>query len=408
MEVIGPEPANASVRLRCGESLVIGSGRDVDLRVKDACVSQRHCALDATGQGLLLVDLSSKNGVYVGNVRVDSAKICGKPTTFMIGMTTITVRGVAAESNLRDRAPVDGLCGQSEPMLRLKREIRRVAKLRAPVLIVGESGAGKDIVARALHGLSERRGPYLPINMATVPETLADSELFGHSKGAFTGAAQARIGAFEQAHEGTLFLDEVGELAPCVQAKMLRVLEDGIIRPIGASDARKVDVRIVSATWASLQEMTSLGRFRFDLLQRLSVMVLEVPPLRDRRSDIPELVQHWLRHYRAEIGHKRLSEMAVERLHNYDWPGNVRELGGVVYRACVMSDNDVVEAVDIARAMTCQGARSVRALESPEDMLVQAGGNVSEAARRAGLPRTTFRTWLRRAKRETSKKLDNQ
>jgi DNA-binding NtrC family response regulator len=288
-------------------------------------------------------------------------------------------------------------------MLRLKREVRRLASLRAPVLILGESGTGKDVVARALHRWSNRVGSYVPLNVATIPETLADSELFGHRKGAFTGAVQSRIGAFERAHQGTLFLDEIGELAAQVQAKLLRILEDGMVRPVGAVEERRVDVRVVSATWTSLFDRSAAGQFRFDLLQRLSVVVLEVPPLRERRSDIPLLARHWLDRYRSEVGPRELTDRAIERLCTFDWPGNVRELGGAVYRACVVSEGELIDVAAIDQAMATRGARYDRRNRDPEEILLRAGGNVSEAARLAGLPRTSFRTWLSRSRRSDPK-----
>jgi DNA-binding NtrC family response regulator len=382
--------------------MVIGSSADADLRVDDACVSGRHCVLDASGQDLVLVDLASKNGVYVGSVRVASAKLAANPTRFTIGKTSIIVRSGYQASPTSEREPIDGLEGESEPMLRLKRDIRRFARLSAPVLIVGEMGVGKDVVAHALHRLSGRKGAYVPLNAATIPESLADSELFGHKKGAFTGALQGRVGAFEQADRGTLFLDEIGELTPAIQAKLLRILEDGVVRAVGGSDSHRVDVRVITATWASLAERSAAGKFRFDLLQRLSMMVVEVPALRERRSDIPILADYWLRKHSAELGVKSLSATAIERLSVYDWPGNVRELGGAIFRAGVETDGDCIDADAIGRAIGGQTRRCRRAERNPEELLVQAGGNVSEAARRAGLPRTTFRTWLRRTKGPTS------
>lgn len=383
-------------RLRPGQRIVIGSRAGSDLRVQDPCVSGRHCALDASGNDLMLVDLASRNGVYIGAVRVESAKLTANPTTFTIGKTRVVVRCGFDASASGDEEPIDGLIGRSDAMLRLKSEICRLARLRAPVLILGETGAGKDVVARALHRLSGRTGAYVPLNVATIPETLADSELFGHKKGAFTGALQTRIGAFEQANRGTLFLDEIGELAPAVQAKLLRILEDGIVRPVGACDERQVDVRVVSATWASLAERSAAGRFRFDLLQRLSLMMIEVPPLRERRSDIPILAEYWLRRHSADIGLKSLTASALERLRAYDWPGNVRELGATLFRAAVAVDGDIIDADAIGRTLASDKSGRGRMTRNPEELLAQAGGNVSEAARMAGLPRTTFRTRLRR------------
>jgi DNA-binding NtrC family response regulator len=404
---VGPDGPEQSIQLCHGQRIVIGTARHVDLRLRDACVSGRHCVLDANGAELLLVDLGSKNGVYVGNLRVQSAQLVAAPTAFTIGRTRISVHQCITIAESTAAEPDDGILGHSEPIARLKRDVRRVAKLRAPVLIIGETGVGKDVVARALHRLSGRTGHYVPINVATIPDTLADSELFGHRKGAFTGALQARVGAFEQAHAGTLFLDEVGELSTGVQAKMLRILEDGVVRPVGVTVGRAVDVRIVSATWASLGERSAAGAFRFDLLQRLSVITIDVPPLRSRRSDIAVLAEHWLQRHGPEVGYKQLTSCAIERLCAHDWPGNVRELGGTIYRACINTEGDVIDVDDVVRALSIQNKRK-QFERNPVEILALAGGNVSEAARRAGLPRTSFRTWLRRAGNVTSDPHDEQ
>lgn len=391
-----------SLRIAEGERVVIGSRGDSDLKLLDPCVSGRHCMLEASRGYLVLTDLGSLNGVFIGNVKVESAKLSERLATFVIGKSRVTVRGSSGELHPEEAEPDDGLYGMSEPILRLKREIRRLACLRAPVLILGESGVGKDVVARALHQLSHREGAYVPLNVATIPETLADSELFGHRKGAFTGALHARVGAFERAHQGTLFLDEIGELAPTIQVKLLRILEDGMVRPVGAAEERRVEVRVVSATWNRLFERSSAGQFRFDLLQRLSMVVLDVPPLRERRSDIPVLAQCWLKRYQAEVGERQLSHAAIERLCTHDWPGNVRELGGAIYRACVLADAELVDVDAVDRAMAARGVRYDRRGRDPQEILLRAGGNVSEAARLAGLPRTTFRTWLNRSRKGDS------
>ena len=402
LELLG-ETGKAHCRssLQSGERIVIGSRADCDLRVNDSCVSGRHCVLDATGTELMLVDLASRNGVYIGAVRIQSARLAADPATFTIGKTRVTVRCGEQSGCDSEHEPGDGLIGQAAPMLRLKLEIRRLARLRAPVLILGETGVGKDVVAREMHRLSGRPGAFVPLNVATIPEALAESELFGHKKGAFTGAVQARVGAFEQAHRGSLFLDEIGELAPTVQAKMLRILEDGVVRSVGASDERRIDVRVISATWASLAERSAAGKFRFDLLQRLSMTVIEVPPLRERRSDIALLAEHWLRRYSGEIGVKTISPAAIERLRACDWPGNVRELGATIFRAAVETDGDCIDEQAVERVTAGHKLQSQRIGRNPEDLLDQAKGNVSEAARMAGLPRTTFRTWLKRTKAHT-------
>jgi DNA-binding NtrC family response regulator len=391
--------------LERGASLVLGSGRDVDVHIEDACVSGRHCRLDASGGTLELIDLDSKNGVFLGNARVRRARLPFTSAVFTIGRTLVAVKtittDVAAHSD--GDCAVPGLVGRSAPIVRLSMEIRRLARLKAPVLIVGESGVGKDVVARALHELSGRRGAYVPLNVATIPESLADSELFGHRRGAFTGAVQQQTGAFEEAHSGTLFLDEIGELALSVQAKLLRVLEDGMVKPVGAVQARRVDVRIVSATCAPLNERCSTGEFRFDLLQRLSMVTLRVPPLRDRRSDIPLLARAWLDRFCDEVGFRLLSDEAIELLGEYEWPGNVRQLGAVLYRACVCSDHQVLDIPAIEHALADQVGTSSKRRNDPREFLRLAEGNISRAARLAGLPRTTYRTWLSRVSRADEK-----
>jgi DNA-binding NtrC family response regulator len=384
--------------LEGGASLVLGSGTEVDMHVDDACVSHQHCRLDASAGMLELVDLDSKNGVFLGNARVRRARLPFASAAFTIGKTLVTVKTTSAELAVHseNHASIPGLVGRSAPILRLSAEIRRLARLKAPVLILGESGVGKDVVARALHELSGRGGAYVPLNVATIPESLADSELFGHQRGAFTGAVQQRTGAFEEAHAGTLFLDEIGELAPSVQAKLLRVLEDGMIKSVGSAHSRKIDVRVVSATCAPLNERCSAGGFRFDLLQRLSMVTLQVPPLRDRRSDIPLLARAWLDRFRDELGSRHLGDDALVCLGQYEWPGNVRQLGAVIYRACVGTDQPVLDAIAIERALADQVGTSTKRRSDPREFLRLAEGNISRAARLAGLPRTTFRTWLSR------------
>jgi DNA-binding NtrC family response regulator len=236
----------------------------------------------------------------------------------------------------------------------------------------------------------------VPLNVGAIAETLADGELFGHRRGAFTGAVASRPGAFEQATRGTLFLDEVAELPPSVQVKLLRVVEDGLVRPVGGDQAIAVDVRVVSATWAPLEEWVEQGRFRGDLLQRLSTTVIHLPPLRRRKSDIPMLCQALLGRYLPELGPRRLTSAALAKLVEYPWPGNVRELGAVLYRAAVLSTGSVIDAGHVQ--LPARKARP-EAL-SPEDaleLLRRHRGVTSAAARSAGVPRSTFRSWLGKA-----------
>ena len=238
------------------------------------------------------------------------------------------------------------LIGESEAMVRLTDEIRRVAPIPSPVLIFGESGSGKELVARDLHALSRVADePFVALNSAALPENLIESELFGHEKGAFTGADRMRKGAFERAGKGTLFLDEIGELPAAAQAKLLRVLENRQITRVGGDRTIDVDARVIAATHRNLEADAQAGRFRRDLTYRLNVHVLRVPPLRDRRSDIPALVQHFLATICSRFGirTKRIDDDALRSLMAYDWRrNNVRELRNVVERMIIAADGDTL------------------------------------------------------------------
>jgi two-component system nitrogen regulation response regulator NtrX len=253
---------------------------------------------------------------------------------------------------LRRRLDADSpLIGSSPAMERLRATIAKLAPIPSPVLVVGESGSGKELVAAELHRLGRNpKGPFVAINSAALPEHLVESELFGHERGAFTGAATMRRGAFEAASGGTLFLDEVGELPLAAQAKLLRVLEQHEVTRVGGTRTIAVDVRVVAATNRDLDAETTVGRFRQDLLYRLNVHVLPVPPLRDRRSDIPELVAHLLATTSERFGlrPKRLSDGALRGLMAHDWRrNNVRELRNIVERLVIAADDEVIAPGDI-------------------------------------------------------------
>ena len=396
---IGSSDGTIRTMLRRGQRLVLGTARDADVRVHDPCVSSQHCLLEA-GESVSVVDLNSRNGLYVGNARVNSAQLDADNLAFVIGRTTVVVRAGENRNSIPTLEQIPGMIGNSEPMLRVTAAIRRHAKQRAPILLVGESGVGKDAAARAIHTLSARVGDYQPINVATISETLADSELFGHVKGAFTGATTNRNGAFVIAHKGTILLDEIGELPLPIQAKLLRIVEDGCVRPVGATKVQNVDVRIVSATWVPLMDRALQGRFRFDLLQRLSTVVIDIPPLRKRRSDIPALVAHWARLKEGELGTKLFTSAAMARLVAYDWPGNVRELAAVLYRSCIGADGVQVDWVHIDEGLRAGLSVPARPKSNPKELLCRCDGNVSKAARAAGLPRSTFRSRLEKVKGE--------
>jgi DNA-binding NtrC family response regulator len=251
-------------------------------------------------------------------------------------------------------APNRHLVGRAPVMLQLYKQIAQAAPATAPALLLGESGSGKDLVARALHEHGPRAGrPFLTLNCAAIPDALLESALFGHVAGAFPGATADRAGVLEQAQGGTVFLDEIGEISAAMQARLLGAVQDREVRRVGSQDAVRVDARVVTATNVDLEGAVAAGRFRQDLFFRLAVFLIRVPPLRDRRQDIPLLVEHFAKSAGARLGqYVTFSAPALARLRQYDWPGNVRELENVVERLVVSARAPVVEAADIALDVT--------------------------------------------------------
>jgi DNA-binding NtrC family response regulator len=391
-----------AVTLAMGQSLSIGAHVGCQLVIDDPTISARHASVHAGPSGVVVEDLGSKNGVYWAGARVQRAVLRGGHAEFLLGRTKVTLEPVAEHKVASESALLPGLIGSSPPMRRLAAEVQRVAGLDAPVLLLGESGTGKDVLARAIHALSGRRGRYVPLNAGALGEALADSELFGHCRGAFTGAVQARSGAFEQADRGTLFLDEVADLAPSIQVKLLRAVEDGEVRQLGGNAPIKVRTRLVAATWAPLEQRIETGEFRADLFHRISTFVIRVPPLRQRRSDIPELARALLGARREELGPRYLSAAALGRLETYAFPGNVRELFSIVYRAAALCDSREISAADIEAALPVRAPSAVKTTRfDARQLLMVHGGNVSAAARSARVARSTFRAWLRQQDGET-------
>jgi DNA-binding NtrC family response regulator len=317
-------------------------------------------------------------------------------------------RLLAADSELASRFEFYGMVGRSPVMQELFDMIRRLAPHARTSLVTGETGTGKELVARALHKLGPRRDRrFVAFNCSAVVETLFESELFGHTRGAFTGAVEAKPGLFELADGGTLFLDEVGELPLPVQAKLLRVLEYGEVQRVGASDGKRVDVRTIAATNRHLIDEVVAGRFRQDLYYRLNVVEISLPPLRDRREDIPYLTASFVKEFggRFEKPLQGVSPGAERLLHNAPWPGNVRELRNVLERACMLSDGRMLSERELLSALggvpravvTPVAAPETRAAEADaepeldrrtiEQVLQQVGGNRSAAARLLGISR---------------------
>jgi two-component system response regulator AtoC len=295
------------------------------------------------------------------------------------------------------------MVGRSRPMLAMFDQIRAVARSRSPVLVLGETGSGKELVARAVHRASERAaGLFVPINCAAIPADLLETELFGHVRGAFTGALAGRIGKFEMASGGTLFLDEIGDMPQALQAKLLRVLEDGVVERIGSNHRIRVDVRIVSATHRNLADEVARGRFRQDLLFRLDVLQVRVPPLRERQGDISTLATHFLEQFAAGTGRPPLvlDAESVELLEAHPWPGNVRELRNVCERLSVHRVEPTARAETVAHLLdlpeagiasggsesaTLSSAVARAEVEAIERALARCEGNKAKAARLLGI-----------------------
>jgi DNA-binding NtrC family response regulator len=298
--------------------------------------------------------------------------------------------------------PPPGLIGRTAGMLAVYKQIAHAANAAAPVLIIGDSGTGKELVARAIHAHGRRASrPFVPINCGALTESVLESELFGHTRGSFTGAIADTKGIFEQATGGTVFLDEIGETSAALQVKLLRVLQEGEVRPVGGNRQIKVDVRVVAATNVDLEREVTSQRFRQDLYYRLSVIVIRVPVLRDRREDIPLLIQTFLQNACARAGRRvELSPTAVSALTSYRWPGNVRELENTIERLVVFSRGSVIDVSDLPFKASGPDLHERLFADLPSldeierryllHVIEQVGGNRTRAAEVLGIDRRTL------------------
>jgi two-component system, NtrC family, response regulator GlrR len=318
------------------------------------------------------------------------------------------LHGVTPRAFMRRLRKSDLLVGVSPAIQEVLRLLDRACRSDVPVLVSGESGTGKELAARIVHYAGKRAQlPFVALNCGAVPETLIEAELFGHAKGAFTGAVQSKRGLFVEADGGTLFLDEIGDAPAALQTKLLRVVETGEVTPVGSTRPVSVDVRLISASNRNLQESVRLGEFRADLYYRLCTFPVEMPPLRDRPEDIPLLALHFLRNGQVgrQGGPKRISSKALRKLMGHPWPGNVRELLNVLSRAAVMAAGDVIEEAGISlpddddpseSLPTFREAKKAFEAEYVRRVLALTGGVVSEAARMAGKERKDFYVLMRR------------
>jgi DNA-binding NtrC family response regulator len=398
-----------------GEQGTIGTAKDNDLVLRDDTVSGYHVRLTALKNGVHVSDFGSTNGTLVNSVRVEQG-VVPPSATLALGRTKIVIEaGKPATVELHDEDRLGDLRGRTPAMRRLMKDLRRVAQSAVAVLFIGESGTGKELLARGIHDASPRADkPFVTIDCGSLTPTLVASELFGYEQGAFTGATKMKRGAFEHAHGGTIFLDEVGELPAELQATLLGALERKRFCRVGGHTEIEVDVRVVAATNRDLRAEVNAGLFRLDLYYRLAVVTLEVPPLRERAADIPLLVEHFVR---EEGLHAPLSEIIPEEtmalLTRHRWPGNVRELRNYVQGTLAMGEPIALREDRAPGAEADSAASFARLTELPyaearrillgefeehylKKLLERTHGNVARAAREAEMARSHLNDLLKR------------
>ncbi|HEY5927037.1 MAG TPA: sigma 54-interacting transcriptional regulator [Kofleriaceae bacterium] len=409
----GPDRGRAC---RLGETEVsVGTDKAADLTLSDDRVSARHVAVRVDGSRFVVRDLGSTNGTWFEGSRVSEVTVPAG-STLLVGRSALRVE---PEAQPLDVPPSQArrfgeLVGESLAMREVFAVLERVAAADATVLVEGETGTGKELVARALHDASaRRRGPFVAVDCGALPEGLLESELFGHVRGAFTGAAQPRAGMLVRADGGTLFLDELGRMSATVQARLLRVLEERVVRPLGGDSERAIDVRVIAASRDDLDAEVATGRFRADLMYRLAVVRVVLPPLRTRREDIPLLVRELLR--RRGLADEVPTGPGLDRLLAHGWPGNVRELRNVLDRALALApgaqrfadlpiriDGGPVagEGLAVRTDLPYAEAKAVMLHELERrylaDVLAREGGNLSAASRTSGIDRKHLRTLARK------------
>jgi DNA-binding NtrC family response regulator len=402
---IGPEPS------------IVGRGDHCQIVLDDPRVSTSHCEITATDKGVHVRDLDSRNGTFVHQARLDKGAYLATDARLRCGQTWLALR-VASPSSvpISISGSFGPIVGRSATMRRIYARLGSVAPHDINVLVTGETGTGKELVAEAIHKASRRAsGPFVVVDCTTIPASLAESRLFGHEKGSFTGAISRQVSPFVEAQGGTLFFDELGELPLDVQPKLLRALEARQVQSIGASRYQPIDVRIVAATRRNMHEEINSKRFRDDLYHRFAQAVIHVPPLRERPEDIPHLVARFLEELGDPGAMARIDKPTLDRLMRHEWSGNVRELRNAIVTAHALSDGGPIDVTEFLGVRRSAGeshapdrdapsphsfaARKTAVLEVFEreffaELLREAGGNISEMARLSGLSRPTVRQYL--------------
>jgi two-component system, NtrC family, response regulator GlrR len=412
-------PNKGSTRDADRPELLIGTAPGNDLVLTDPTVSRHHCVLTIGDEGVLLRDLGSKNGTQLGGFRIESAFV-RHGAAISIGSTTVRFESLDEEISepLSEEDRWGTALGRSPAMRRIFALLPRVAACDSTVLLEGETGTGKTMIAEALHEASPRAGkPFIVVDCGAIPPSLIESELFGHEKGSFTGAVASRAGAFEAANGGTVFLEEIGELPLDMQPKLLRVLEERVVKRLGSQESIRLDVRVIAATNRDLRLEVNKGSFRSDLFYRLHIVRLRIPALRERREDIPLLAAHF--YAQLSDGHEREPPAdLLMSLARQDWRGNVRELRSAVERAVLMKDPEgwrdhatpapspadsvsrkpLEEEFDATASFRSAKERAVKGWERGYvgELIRRNNGNLSRAARAARMDRNHLRELLKR------------
>ncbi len=382
------------------DKVLVGKGGEATFQLKDEEVSRVHLELESLPEGIRVRDRASTNGTFLSGARIQQMTVF-EEAVLSLGSTVLRVATVVPGAPRVARSSFGKVIGRSAPMLALYEKLEKAAPTESTVVLLGETGTGKEVIAEGIHAASSRKGkPFVIVDCGNMAPNLIESELFGHTKGAFSGAVNERKGAFLEADGGTIFLDEIGELPVDLQPRLLRVLESGTVKRLGEDKPRKVDVRIIAATHRDIEAEVKKGAFRQDLWFRLAVVLARVPPLRDRKDDIPLLVRHFV----AQLGRGDFELPAAlrEQLQQWSWPGNVRELRNVIERALAGGDVEVGSSTGAAPAQLGTLPEDLSALpyKDAKERLVEAftaqyittlldrcGNNISEVARTAGIAR---------------------
>lgn len=392
--------------------ILIGRDATCDIQLFEPEISRRHCTIEKENGTFVLKD-TSRNGTFLNRKKIESAKLGSQDEIqigpwacyFVLDETKPAQETLIAEKNPKPtKTGLGAMLGNARGMKNVFELIRKGAGNDVAVCLLGESGTGKELAARLIHDLSARRGkPFVAVNCGAIPANLIESMLFGHERGSFTGASERHQGVFEQANGGTLFLDEIGEMPVELQTRLLRVLEEKKVRRVGGKTELDVDSRLLTATLQNLQERVAAGQFRHDLFYRLYVFPIPLPPLRERKEDIPLLVEHFLTALTPAHQKRTISGTALEKLTKHDWPGNVRELKNVIQRALLLSKNKTIEPknLEFTDVQTLPNPIEKPGLADQErtsiiETLRKAKGNFSRASRLLGIARTTLASKLRR------------